>query len=91
MYILTIHGKETEGAYSVTDDDGDQILYLFEEEDDATRFAMMLEEDGYPEMNVLEVEEDLIYHVCEINEHEYTIITPDDIVIPPKYSEHDFI
>ena len=52
---------------------------------------MMMEEDGYPEMNVLEVEEDLIYHVCEINEHEYTIITPDDIVIPPKYSEHDFI
>ena len=43
MYILTIHGKETEGAYSVTDEDGDQILYLFEEEDDATRFAMMLE------------------------------------------------
>ena len=61
MYILTIHGKETEGAYSVTDEDGDQILYLFEEEDDATRFAMMLEEDGYPELHIIEVEdEDMI-------------------------------
>ena len=41
MFILTIAGKEGEGAYSVTDEDGEQVLYLFEEEDDATRFAMM--------------------------------------------------
>ena len=53
MFILTIAGKEREGAYSVTDEDGDQILYLFEEEDDAMRFAMHLEEDDYPEMNVI--------------------------------------
>ena len=29
MFILTVAGKEGEGAYSVTDDDGDQVLYLF--------------------------------------------------------------
>ena len=45
MYILTVYGKEKEGAYSVLDDEGDRILYLFEAEDDAMRFAMMLEED----------------------------------------------
>ena len=44
MYILTIYGKETQGAYSVSDDDGEDILYLFEGEDDATRYAMMLED-----------------------------------------------
>ena len=44
MYILTIHGKENEGAYSVSDDEGENILYLFEDEDDAIRFAMMLED-----------------------------------------------
>ena len=54
MYILTIYGKETEGAYSVADDEGDQILYLFEEEDDAMRYAMMLEDDGSPDMHVIE-------------------------------------
>ena len=32
MFILTIYGKETEGAYSVVDDEGEQILYLFEGE-----------------------------------------------------------
>ena len=57
MFILTIHGKENEGAYSVEDDDGDQILYLFQDEDDAMRYAMMLENNGSPDMHVIEVED----------------------------------
>ena len=58
MYILTVAGKESQGAYSVTDDDGGQVLYLFEDSDDATRFAYQLEDEGYPEMNVIEVEDE---------------------------------
>jgi hypothetical protein len=90
MFILTINGKETEGAYSVMDDDGEQILYLFEEEDDATRYAMMLEDNGCPEMHVIEIEDDVMIKTCEIHDYKYTIITPNDIVIPPD-TEHDFI
>jgi hypothetical protein len=90
MYILTINGKETEGAYSVTDDEGEQILYLFEEEDDAVRYAMMLEEEGSPEMHVIEVEDELMIKACELHGYHYTLITPEDIVIPPE-TEHDFI
>ena len=90
MFILTINGKETEGAYSVTDDEGDHILYLFEEEDDATRYAMMLEEDGSPEMHVIEIEDEIMIKTCEIHDYKYTVITPNDIVIPPD-SDHDFI
>ena len=90
MFILTIHGRETEGAYSVTDDDGEQILYLFEEEDDAPRYAMMLEENGYPEMHVIEMEDEVMIKTCELHGYQYTLITADDIVIPPD-SDHDFI
>jgi hypothetical protein len=89
MFILTINGKEKEGAYSVTDDEGDQILYLFEEEDDAVRYAMMLEEDDYPEMHIIEIEDEVMLKTCELHGYQYTIITPDDIVIPP--TDHDFI
>jgi hypothetical protein len=89
MFILTINGKEAEGAYSVTDDDGEQILYLFEEEDDAVRYAMMLEENGSPEMHVIEIEDEVMIKTCEIHDYRYTIITPNDVVIPPE--EHDFI
>ena len=90
MFILTINGRETEGAYSVVDDEGENILYLFEEEDDATRYAMMLEDDGYPEMHVIEIEDEVLIKTCEIHGYQYTIITPDDIVIPPDI-DHDFI
>jgi hypothetical protein len=91
MYILTIDGLEDQGAFSVADEDGDKVLYMFEEEDDASRYAMLLEEDGYPELNVMEVDDELIFHVCEINEHKYTVITPNDIVVPPIKQDYDFI
>ena len=90
MFILTINGRETEGAYSVLDDEGEHILYLFEEEDDAVRYAMMLEEDGFPEMHVIEIEDNVITKSCELHDYRYTIITPYDIVIPPD-TEYDFI
>ena len=90
MFILTICGKEREGAYSVQDEEGNHILYLFEKEDDAERYAMMLEDDDYPEMNVLEVEDEIMIKTCKVHGYNYTVITEDDVVIPPKV-EHDFI
>tara|TARA_B100000902_G_C26887526_1_gene705711 strand:- start:349 stop:621 length:273 start_codon:yes stop_codon:yes gene_type:complete len=90
MFILTIDGKETEGAYSVTDDDGQKILYMFEHEDDATRYAMMLEENGFPEMHILEIEDRIMIKTCELHGYQYALITPNDIVIPPDI-EYDFI
>ena len=90
MYILTVAGKENEGAYSVRDIDGTQILYLWEEEDDATRYAMMLEEEDYPEMHVIEVEDEVMIKTCQVHSYNYTVITPNDIVIPPA-EKNDFI
>ena len=57
MFIITVAGKEKEGAYSVVDDDGEQVLYIFEEEDDAMRYSMQLEEMDYPLMHVIEIDE----------------------------------
>jgi hypothetical protein len=90
MYIIAIKGKEREGAYSVTDDDEDQVLYLFQEEDDATRYALQLEDMDYPEMKVIKVEDEVMIKTCEMHGHRYTIITPNDIVIPPL-KPHDYI
>ena len=78
MFIITINGRETEGAYSVRNEEGEQILYLFEEEDDAVRYAMMLEESGSPEMHVIEIEDDVMIKTCELHGYQYTLITPDE-------------
>ncbi len=89
MFILTVDGKERDGAYAVMAEDGEQVLYLFEEEDDAVRFAYQLEDRDYPEMHVIEVEDDVIVKTCEMHDYRYTVITKDDIVIPPE--ENAFI
>ena len=90
MYILTVNGKENDGAYSVQDDDGEHILYLFEQEDDALRYAMMLEDAGNPQMHVIEVEDEVMIKTCQMHDYRYAVITQDDIVIPPA-TEHDYI
>ena len=90
MYILTIYGKETEGAYSVVDAEGEEILYIFEDDDDAMRYAMMLEDAGSPEMHVIEIEDEIMIKTCEMHDYKYAIITKNDLVIPPE-TTHDFI
>ena len=89
MFILTVEGKETEGAYSVPGQDGEQVLYLFEDEDDAIRYALLLEDQDYPEMHVIEVDRKVVIKTCELHDYRYSIITKNDIVIPPL--ENDFI
>ena len=89
MFLLTVAGNESDGAYSVQDEDGNQILYLFENEDDADRYAMMLEDEDYPEMHVIEVDGKVVIKTCELHNYRYSVITKNDIVIPPL--ENDLI
>ena len=87
MFLLTLRDQKEDGAYAVQNRYGEKVLFLFEEEDDAVRFAMMLEEEEYPEMHVMEVDEDVVVSVCEMHEHKYAIITKDDLVIPPEVND----
>lgn len=89
MYLLTEEGKR-EGAYAVKDFAGDKVLFLFEEEDDALRYAMQLLDSESVEMEVVEVDEDVAIKACEVYNYKYTVITANDIVIPPK-QEHDSV
>ena len=82
MFILTMDGKEKAGAYAVEDKRGGQILYIFEEEDDADRYAMMLEGSGEPIMKVIHVADRVAIAACEKTGTRYTIIGKDDFVIP---------
>lgn len=84
MYLISIKGKEDEGAYAVIDEDGEKVLYFFVDEDDAERYAGLLMADDYPEMSTVEVEDELSVKTCEMHGYRYVIITPDEFVIPPR-------
>lgn len=86
MYLLTLKGRKEDGAYAVSDKYGEKVLFFFEDEDDAVRYAMMLEddEDYTEEMEVVEVDDDLAIKTCKAYNYKYAVITPNDIVVPPK-------
>ena len=91
MFLLTLKDKKDDGAYAVQDQYGHKVLFLFEEEDDATRYALMLEDQEDAEMDVVEVEEKVVIKACEMRDYEYRIFTPNDIVIPPQQEDTEFI
>ena len=84
MFLLTLKDKKDDGAYAVQDKYGHKVLFLFEEEDDAVRYALMLEDQEDTKMDVVEVDDDLAIKTCKLHNYKYAVVTPDDIVIPPK-------
>ena len=84
MYILAVTGKETEGAYAVDTEENKRMVYMFLDKDDAVRYAGLLEADNFPDMSVVEVNDQEIIEACVKHGHEYFVVTPDDIVIPPR-------
>ena len=84
MYILAVAGKEKEGAYAIETDNNKRMVYMFLDKDDAVRYAGLLEADNFPDMSVVEVEDQESIQACVKHGHEYFVVTPDDIVIPPR-------
>ena len=88
MFLLTIKDRKDDGAYAVQNKRGEKVLFLFEEEDDAERYAMMLNEEEDAEMDVVEVDGALAIRTCRLYNYKYAVITPNDIVIPPKLNDN---
>ena len=89
MFLLTLKDRKQDGAYAVQDKRGNKVLFLFEEEDDAERYALMLLEEEEPsEMEVVEVDGPLAIRTCKMYNYKYAIVTPNDIVIPPKLNDN---
>lgn len=84
MYILTLT-DHPEGVFSLIDREmGDQVIPIFEEQDDAERYAIqLLELEDGPELQLVEIEKDLIVAACEDRSQRYAIISQDDFIIPP--------
>ena len=86
MWLLTLRDRRSEGAYAVHDENGDKVLFMFESQDDAERYAMMVEEDDIKpkSMDVIEIDGELAIRTCKMYNYKYAVNTPDDFVMPPK-------
>jgi hypothetical protein len=84
MFLLTLKDQKDDGAYAVQNHYGEKVLFMFEEEDDATRYALMLKDQEETEMDVVEVDDELAIMTCKRYNYKYAVVSSDDIVIPPK-------
>jgi hypothetical protein len=88
VFLLTVKDRKDDGAYAVHDRKGNKVLFLFEEEDDAERYAMQLQEDDEAEMEVIEVDGALAIRTCKMYNYKYAVVRPNDIVIPPRVNDN---
>lgn len=71
--------------FSIISDEGEQIIPIFECEDDVERYYMhMSEVTDHPELQIIEVDEEVIVTACEDRDQKYAIIGVDDFLVPPK-------
>jgi hypothetical protein len=90
MFLLTLKDNKEDGAYAVQNRYGEKVLFLFEDEDDADRYAMQLKESEDADMNVVEVDDALAILTCKRYNYKYAVVTPNDIVIPPRDLDDNF-
>ena len=83
MHIITVKGMSQEGAYAVINEYGEKVVFMFEEKDDAERYAQQLEAQGDPPMNVIIIKDSVAIAACERSGTRYTVIGKEDLVIPP--------
>ena len=87
MYIITLE-DQPDGVFSVFDDAEDRVIPIWTEVDDAERYLMMMEDDeDYPPMQVVEMEDHVIIGACQDRGQKFAIITPHDFLIPPDDPE----
>tara|TARA_B100000427_G_scaffold205404_1_gene170987 strand:+ start:117 stop:374 length:258 start_codon:yes stop_codon:yes gene_type:complete len=84
MWLLTTRSEKEEGAYAVHNKYGEKVLFMFQQEDDANRYAMMMEDNYDNPMDVIQVDDNVAIMTCKRYNYKYTVVTPNDIVIPPK-------
>lgn len=85
MFIVTLEDNDQQqGAFSIINDEGEKVILFFQEYDDAERYKLLLEDQGFPDLDIVEYEDDVVLKTVQITGHEYTIITPYDLVVPPN-------
>ena len=84
VYILLFNaGTSNEGIHTIQIRDRQKIL-MFQEEDDATRFALMLEAQDFPEPTVEQIDSEEVKAFCEKADYDSELIEPGQLALPPE-------
>ncbi len=84
VFVLLFNaGTENEGIHTIQVGDRNKIL-MFESEDDATRFAVMLEAQDFPSPTVEAMDAEEIKEFCESTGYGWEFVPEGALAIPPE-------
>jgi len=84
VFVLLFNARtENEGIHSIQIGDRNKVL-MFESEDDATRFGVMLEAQDFPEASVEEFDSEEIEEFCSGAGYDAEMITEGMLALPPE-------
>lgn len=83
--LLFNAGTENEGIHTVQQGDRNTVL-MFESEDDAIRFSVLLEAQDFPSPNVEVIEDEEIKQFCRSMGYEWRLIETGKLEIPPEHN-----
>ena len=84
VFVLLFNaGKENEGIHTIQLGDRNKVL-MFESEEDATRFGVMLEAQDFPTPLVESIEEEEVRAFCVDADYDWEVIPAGALAIPPE-------
>lgn len=91
IYVLLFNARtENEGIHTVQMGDRNKIL-MFESEDDATRYALLLEAQDFPTPTVEVFDSDEIEEFCRQADYDWELIGEGELAIPPEQNVEDIV
>ncbi len=89
VYVLLFNARtENEGIHTIQMGGRNKIL-MFESEDDATRFALLLEAQDFPTPTVEPMDSKEIEMFCEEAGYEWELVAEGMLAIPPEKNIED--
>lgn len=89
VYILLFNaGTDNEGIHTVQLGDRNTI-FMFKDEDDATRYGLLLEAQDFPEPKVEAIDSEEVEQFCRQADYDSKIVEPGQLEIPPEKNVED--
>jgi Protein of unknown function (DUF3110) len=83
VFVLLFNARtDNEGIYSTQVGDRNMIL-MFEQEDDAVRYADQLEAEDFPKPTVESIDPEEIEEFCQDSDYDCILVTSEMLVTPP--------
>lgn len=86
VFVLLFNARtENEGIHTLKDlrSQRNKVL-MFESEDDATRYGVMLEAQDFPSSTIEEVDDEEVMDFCRSTDYDWEIVPAGALALPPE-------